>query len=375
MVKKRENGEGTVYFDKQRNKYRAAITDPYGQRLFKRFNTREEAKDWLTDIRSQFARDTYVAPNDMTISDWIIEWIKTYKANLRPKSKLQYLQSFSHIEPIADMPLQAKSANLTVQRFLNGLPDTMASSSKYKIYQLLSAAVKKAYMLGIINKNFMDLVEPPKVTHEEVEIFTQAEIKKILDYLQNPTTTSRLRRHYAFILLAATTGARLGELLSLRWKNVDTKENTIKIVSTLQALPGRPPEDMPTKTAAGRRYITIPERVTAALLALKKSGKILYMDKQDYVFRTRAGTPFLPSNMRRAWSVILKGAEVNYKKFHCLRHTHATQLLSGGVPLLEVCKRLGHSKPSHTLNLYGHAIPNMDKMVAEQVAKIYEISG
>lgn len=79
--------------------------------------------------------------------------------------------------------------------------------------------------------------------------------------------------------------------------------------------------------------------------------------------------------MRRAWSVILKGAEVNYKKFHCLRHTHATQLLSGGVPLLEVCKRLGHSKPSHTLNLYGHAIPNMDKMVAEQVAKIYEISG
>lgn len=206
MPKKRENGEGSIYFDKTRNKYRTAIYDPCGQRLYKRFDSREEAKNWLADIKAQFMRDEYVAPNDITLAEWIIEWLKIYKKELRLKAKLQYLQSFAHIEPIADLLLQSKSANLTVQRFLNSLPADMASSSKYKIYQLLAASVKKAYMLGIISKNFMELVESPKVTYEDIEIFTQAEIKKVFDYLLSPSTPSRLRRHYPFVLLAATTG-------------------------------------------------------------------------------------------------------------------------------------------------------------------------
>lgn len=375
MVRKRENGDGTIYFDKSRNKFRAAIYDPCGQRLYQRFNTKEEAKAWLTEIKSQFLRDEYVAPNNMTIADWISEWLKIYKANLRPKSKLQYLQTFSHIEPIAALPLQAKGANVTVQRFLNALPDTMASSSQYKIYQLLSASIKKAYKLGLINKNFMELVEAPKVEQEEVEIFTQGEIKLIFDYLQSPEAPAILKRHYPFVLLAATTGARLGELLALKWQYMDFKENKIRINTTLQTLPHQPPVCLPPKTKASKRYITIPESVAAELQKLKTGyGKIRYIKHpEDFVFVTRAGTPFLPSNMRRAWASILSGAGVDYKKFHCLRHTHATQLLAGSIPLLEVSKRLGHSKPSHTLNLYGHAIPNLDKIVAEKVAKIYAI--
>lgn len=376
MARKRENGDGTIYFDKSRNKFRAAIYDPYGQRLYQRFSTKEEAKAWLTEIKSQFLRDEYIAPSDMTIAEWISEWLKIYKVNLRPKTKLQYLQTFSHIEPIAALPLQAKGANVTVQRFLNSLPDTMASSSQYKIYQLLSASVKKAHRLGLISKNFMELVEAPKVEHEEVEIFTQEEIKLIFDYLQSPETPVLLKRHYPFILLAATTGARLGELLALKWRYVDFKENKIHIAATLQALPQQPPVCLPPKTKASKRYITIPKSVSNELYKLKTGyGKIRYMKTQDdFVFMTRAGTPFLPSNMRRAWATILTGAGVKYKKLHSLRHTHATQLLAGGVPLLEVSKRLGHSKPSHTLNLYGHAIPNMDKIVAEKVAEIYDVS-
>lgn len=167
----------------------------------------------------------------------------------------------------------------------------------------------------------------------------------------------------------------LGELLALKWRYVDFKENKIRIVSTLQVLPHQQPTTTPPKTKAGRRFITIPQQIADALKKLKTgNGKIMYFKlPDDFVFTTRAGTPFLPTNIRRVWKVILKGAGVDYKKFHCLRHTHATQLLAGSVLLLEVTKRLGHSKPSHTLNLYGHAIPNFDKAVAEKVAEIYDI--
>ena len=79
--------------------------------------------------------------------------------------------------------------------------------------------------------------------------------------------------------------------------------------------------------------------------------------------------------MERAWERILKEAKIEHKKFHALRHTHATQLLAAGVPLLEVAKRLGHSSPAITLKLYAHAIPNYDhQIVLPAVEKIYALN-
>lgn len=143
MPKKRENGEGTIYFDKSRNKYCAEIYDQEGNRLKDRFNTREEAKAWLDELKAQFKRNEYVVPNDITLSQWIIKWLKTYKTEIRAKTKLQYLWAFAHIEPIANMPLQDKNAHVIVQEFLNSLVDKLAPNSRWKVYQLIEAAVKK----------------------------------------------------------------------------------------------------------------------------------------------------------------------------------------------------------------------------------------
>ena len=371
---KKENGEGSIYFETARNKYCAAIIDPNGKRLRKRFVERDEAKQWLIDMKAQFLRNEYVAPNSITLGEWIMEWLATFKQDLRDKSKLQYVQTSKKLKPIANIPLQDITP-ITVQKFMNKLPASMASSSKKKVYQLLFTVAKKAFNLGMINKNFMAPVEPPTVKIHDIEIFTQNEISSILAYLKSDQISSNLAKLYPFILLAITTGARLGELLALKWENVDLSENKIHIVSNLQYIPHKGIIENPPKTAAGVRYITLPVTVVQVLKELKRgSGNVLRMIKpSDYVFHTKLGTPYQPGNITHYWRSIVIGAGVPYKNFHVLRHTHATQLLAANVPILEVTKRLGHSKASHTLNLYGHAIPNKDKDVADKVAKIYSI--
>lgn len=90
-----------------------------------------------------------------------------------------------------------------------------------------------------------------------------------------------------------------------------------------------------------------------------------------YVFHTANGTSISPSNFETNWRNILKLAGLPPRHFHALRHTHATELLAKGLPLLEISKRLGHSKPTHTLNLYGHSIKGYDEKIVEQVISIY----
>ena len=194
-------------------------------------------------------------------------------------------------------------------------------------------------------------------------------------YLKSDQISSNLAKLYPFILLAITTRARLGELLALKWENVDLSKNKIYIVFNMQYISHKGIIENPPKTAAGVRYITLPVTVVQVLKELKRgSGNVLRMIKpSDYVFHTKLGTPYQPGNITHYWRSIVIGAGVPYKNFHVLRHTHATQLLAANVPILEVTKRLGHSKASHTLNLYGHAIPNKDKDVADKVAKIYSI--
>ena len=261
---KKENGEGSIYFEKARNKYCAAIIDPEGKRLRKRFVERDEAKQWLLDMKAQFLRNEYVAPNSITLGEWIMEWLATFKQDLRDKSKLQYVQTSKKLKPIANIPLQDITP-ITVQKFMNKLPASMASSSKKKVYQLLFTVAKKAFNLGMINKNFMAPVEPPTVKTHDIEIFTQNEISSILAYLKSDQISSNLAKLYPFILLTITTRARLGELLALKWENVDLSENKIHIVFNMQYIPHKGIIENPPKAAAGVRYITLPVTVVQVL--------------------------------------------------------------------------------------------------------------
>lgn len=367
MVKK-ANGSGSISFESARNKYRAEITDPQGKRITKRFSDKADAERWLTIIKADIYRNTYIPPSTITIGEWIMEYLCTYcEPNVRPKTMERYIQSAKFIGPIAEAPLQKLNA-YSVQKFYNELPE-MSDSSKNKIHKLLKAAITKAYQLDMIPKNFMEAVIAPKVSKKEIQIFTKEEIRKILD----ATISSQYyNKYYPLLYLAVTTGARLGEVLGLKYNCV--KNGYIVINNSLQEilLDGKHQMvDMPPKTEAGIRKITINKTLQQLLTQKAADERIMSFD--GYVFHTAHGTPYNIRNLRRMWIAVQKAADVPYRNFHCLRHTHATQLLAAGVPLLEVAKRLGHSKVSHTLNLYGHAIPGYDQMIPEKIDELLAV--
>jgi integrase len=320
-----------------------------------------EASNWLAEIKTEMLKDTYEPQSNISVGEWVLEYIAMYCKDLRPNTIKRYLQSARHLSPIAGIELQKLTAH-AVQKLYNKLD--MSASSKVKVHRLLSSAFKKAHQLDMISKNIMIAVSSPKADHYEVEVFTELEIKKLLSSVQESKYYSK---YYPFLCTAISTGARLGELLGL--KVLSIKNERIVINNNLQYIKNVP-TDFPPKTKAGIRTITISKRLEVMLKRLSLDGTIGF---DGYVFHTKLGTPYRATNIAKVWKSILMEANIPYKNFHVLRHTHATQLLANGVPLLEVSKRLGHSKPSTTLNLYGHAIKGYDAQIPDKVASIFGV--
>lgn len=359
---KRPNGSGSICFETATQKWRGAIVDPNGKRIVKRFKDKSEAEQWLVEIRYEIYKDLYVPPSDITLGEWVVEYLATYCAGtVRPKTLLTYQHSAKFLEPLADIKLQSLSAH-SVQKFYKTLPN-LADETKHKIHAFLKRAITKAHVLGMLQKNCMIAVEAPKIKKTEIEIYTVDEIKTIAETIQNSKYYSK---YYPLYLLAISTGMRLGEILGLKTSCIGN--GFVYVNNNIVEINGKI-FDSPPKTNSSIRRITIPYEVEKTLRSINTKNKVVYMD--GYVFHTKNGTAFNHQNIRRVWKAVQAEAGIKYRHFHCLRHTHATQLLAAGVPLLEVSKRLGHAKPSYTLELYGHAIPGYDTQIPDKVSQIF----
>lgn len=374
---RRRNGEGSVVWDESRQKWRATITAPDGSRPLKRFDDVTDADNWLAEMRTSIAKNTFVPRSDMTLGQWLLEWLSTYlkSRSLREKTALRYKQTAAHIlTGIGDLKLQETDAYVTIQDFLNNL--TMSQSSKNKAYKMLVSTYNKAVALNILNRSPMLNVEPVPATiadnEEDIEIFSYFEMRRILGKLSIPKipgtkNINTFYKHYPIVLFAFTTGCRLGEILGLRWDAVDFKAKTIRVTNNLQDINGKL-KNCPPKTKAGRRAIALSSELVKELEKIRDSKPHLV---DGYVFLSRSGAPFWPCNFERTWKRILAYCEVDYKKFHTLRHTYATEMLAANVPILEVTRLLGHSKASHTLNLYGHKIPGYNYELAGKLDQVF----
>jgi hypothetical protein len=141
---KNANGEGSVFFDKTRNKWRACVYDPEGNRLRPYFNTKEEANEWILLKKAEFATKTYVPPSNMTVGEWLIEYIKVFRApNMRPKSLERLLQYSAHLAPLSDIKLKDIEP-YGIQKFYAELPEDMAACSKKKSLWFIKKLFKKS---------------------------------------------------------------------------------------------------------------------------------------------------------------------------------------------------------------------------------------
>jgi len=178
--------------------------------------------------------------------------------------------------------------------------------------------------------------------------------------------------------LAITTGMRRGEILGLRWSDVDLEAATLSVRRTLSRGATSRLEAGEPKTLAGRRRVALPTSTVERLRQHKTKQKTLWLAvgsgyaDREIVFATVNGTPIHPNTLTRAYDKIIESANVPRIRFHDLRHTSATLLLASGEHPKVVQERLGHASISETLDRYSHVSADMQQRAAERFDAIFD---
>ena len=237
-----------------------------------------------------------------------------------------------------------------------GLSPTTLSHLHTVLHTALAQAVKWNY----VPRNVTELVKKPKMAHREMAVLSRDQAQRLLE-------TARGDRNEALYVVALSTGMRQGELLALRWKDVNLDRGTAQVVATLQPTPEGLRISEP-KTKSSRRQVQLTPMAIDALRRHRTAQNTERLalgsawEDNDLVFANAVGKPILASTLiRLSFAPLLKRAGLPRIRFHDLRHTAATLLLEQGVHPKMVSAMLGHSTIAITLDLYSHVTDTMHK--------------
>ncbi|MFA0815985.1 MAG: tyrosine-type recombinase/integrase [Anaerofustis sp.] len=314
-------------------------------------------------------------------------WLQTDR--MKDSSRERYTSVFNNYVEMSNISqLQiGKINNLTLKAYYRALVKSGKSQSQIEMlnkllkrffnYCLEENAIIKNPCAGIrVSSYFRDDVlsvdDDSDLIDDTVPVFDESEVKKIRAALEG----NRLK---ALIYIALGTGARQGELLALRWKDIDMKDKTLRITKTLSKVKIEESYEYiitKPKTKKSVRTVPIPDSVIPVLQdwkikqTLEKIRSAELYEDNGLVFCTNTGRPVDRRNLLRAHGRILAHAGVEYKKFHAYRHTYATELFNKGVSLKTVSSLLGHSSIKITADIYTFVL---EKIKTDEVSKINEM--
>ncbi|MCC5911411.1 MAG: site-specific integrase [Clostridiaceae bacterium] len=339
------------------------------QKWFSGFKTKKEAEAKLVEILQQLNTGTYVDSKNMKVADYLEKWLQDYaKHKVAPKTYRSYHDTVHiHLNPkIGHYKLEKLSPTIIQSYYTWCIENTELSNTSINYnHKILKQALNQAVKWQLLIRNPCLAVEPPKKEKHKVEVLNEEEINKLLDACKDEVI-------YLPIFLAITTGMRRGEIAGLEWKNVDFKENMLYVEKALQRIDGELQLVAP-KTQKSNRPVALFDSVVAALKNHKKqqrkNRKALGDDCiiNDFVCTWEDGRIIDPDYISNAFNRLTKKLDIPKRRFHDLRHTHATLLLKEGVHPKVVSERLGHSQISITLDIYSHVIPSMQKDAVEKI--------
>ena len=231
------------------------------------------------------------------------------------------------------------------------------------MHDILRRSLAQAAKWHLVQRYVADTVKPPRPAPKEIRALSAAETRRLLAAADGD-------RLEALYVLAVHTGMRQGELLTLRWQDVDTEHAVVSVRHTPTRSAGRVAFGEPKTKKSHRSIRLTPQAVEALRSHLKRQLRDMeilgdrYQD-QGLIFTTDTGAPINPSNLRqRSFAPLLKRAGLPHMRFHDLRHTCATLLLSRGVHPKFVQELLGHSTIARTLDTYSHVMPSIGDATA-----------
>ncbi len=333
------------------------------------FIKKKDAEAAARKIELLLDENRYTVLSKEVFSDYIINWFDNHYSNRikqtsATNSKYIIEKHLLQKNAFANKEI-AKVTTSDIDLFYNQkLQENYSTSYIRKMHQLLNQSFSQAVKWKKIMFNPVADADPPSVKYEEMSIWS---LKNIQEFLRN----CKGERHYLTFLLAIYTGMRRGEILGLHWSDIDLEQKVIHVKRSLAHVPKKGYIFTSLKTKNSKRQIPIPEFVLNELVLQKKRieewkelvGSVF--EDQDLVICTNTGSLQDPRNVVRVMKRIVKNAKVPNIRFHDIRHTHASILISAGVDIVKISKRLGHANPKITLEFYAHLLPNTDCDIAD----------
>jgi integrase len=412
MAKKRANGEGSI--TKRKDGLWMSVASISGQRVFFYGRTQSEVKEKLAEALEQSRKGLYIKPTKQTFGEWINLWLTQYaKPTVRPTTYDSYeYQIRFHIKPALGDIILKELQPAQIQKFYNDklkqklsdrrgeqakkrqernekkdptkkrIEKTISPATIRRMHIIISEALEQALRECKIVRNPAKATKPPKIEKKEARYLSPEELRGFLATIEND-------RWYPAIFTALNTGCRLGELVSLKWENVDLERGVIYIkdaVSWIRHETGWKLTHHPPKSQKGVRNIPLPIEAIEVLKQLKmlqaKEGEqmdelylgngLMHDLKQDkwFVFTWEDGRLVDPFYLSKHFSRLVKkyGLSLN---FHGLRHSYATALLEAGEHPKVVQELLGDSTISVVLDTYSHVLPGLKERAANKLDNLF----
>lgn len=365
--RKHGNGEGSIR-QRKNGAWEARLHLPDGRRTSIYADTRQEAARRLAEALRDRDKGIPIVGEKQTVGQYLTSWLEMVKPTIRPRTWKRYQELLTlHVIPTLG---KISLAKLTPQHVLAlyraKLDAGLSSSTVHHIGTVLHGALAQAERLDLVARNVCSLVDTPRMADRELHVLTPGQVHLLLAAVADD-------RLEALYVLAVTTGMREGELLALRWRDVDLERKTLSVRATLY----HTKEDgyilSSPKTKRSQRQIALSALALAALRRhrlrqdLERLASPEWADL-DFVFPNTVGKPMDAMNLlHHQFHPLLKRAGLPRIRFHDLRHTAATLLLGRGVNPKIVSEMLGHASIAITLDTYSHVLPTMQQSAAAEM--------
>jgi integrase len=349
---------------------RWSLTVPDGSRRFGRVTeaTKRECEDALRAAMQEARTSRPLARDATTVAEWLDGWLAEHARQVRPQTTARYRRALdAHVRPQLGAIHLQRLGERELRRWLAALTHAGVSDESIAYaHRTLGLALKQAVAFGVLADNPLARVKPPRLEPPATDAWSLAEANALLAACDVDD---------AIFVVALERGLRRGELLGLRWGDVEL-ERGILHVRQQRVLVGRTMQDGPLKTRRSRRDLTIPDRSLAALkawrrfqMALRLKVGMLWVDT-GYVFTDPLGQPWGRNRWYDRATALIARAGVRPLPPHAFRHTFATLALAAGVNPRVVQEILGHSSVAMTLDRYSHVSEELQRDAGERVDRL-----
>ncbi len=373
----RGHGEGSITHRKDgRWQCQISIKNDKGKTERKTLygKTKKEVQEKLRLAINEQKQGTLATGPRQTLAVYLPYWLENIcKPLVRKATHKQYRSALNaHFLPaLGQLTLQNLRPEHIQSLYADMVEDGLAASTIGAIHAVLHKALEDAIKWNFVSRNVSSLVSLPRIERPEMHVLTPEQAHKLLE-------TAKGSRIEVLLILAITTGARRGEMLALRWNDVDLEKGVMNICRTMSWVSGYGYVENEPKTKAGRRRIMLTDAAIAALKEHKvrqKEARVIAGDEwkeRDIVFSNIYGS-FLNPNAVLVWyHSLLEKAGLPDMRFHDLRHSAATILLVMGVHPKVVQELLGHSTIAMTMDVYSHLLPSMHQDATDKMNTLFK---